>query len=280
MNFKIIKTLGCTALFTTLLNKPTYTKQITKHNQDHIVPYKHKSLKSDLLNFIQKLFSTVGLDLSVSTLSIIIIVILTLVIFRFIQLKSKTPTKPEPLPLYLDKNLVTIKARKGVAIVGKKYTFNGNEYLVVDDNNIGSKLDSAEYLVTSYVTNMGDMFMNATAFNQNIGSWDTSNVTNMAGMFFNAIAFNKDIGSWDTSNVTNMFVMFNQATAFNQNIGSWDTSNVTSMYGMFFGAGVFNQDLSNWCVEIFTSPPLFFPTKILLLTTTNPSGERFALSNL
>ena len=64
----------------------------------------------------------------------------------------------------------------------------------------------------------------ATAFNQNINSWDTSSVTDMHTMFDNASAFNGDISSWDTSSVINMSYMFNGASAFNQNISSWDTS--------------------------------------------------------
>ena len=35
-------------------------------------------------------------------------------------------------------------------------------------------------------------------------------------MFFGASAFNGNIGSWDTGKVTNMSLMFNNASAFNQ----------------------------------------------------------------
>ena len=41
-----------------------------------------------------------------------------------------------------------------------------------------------------------------------ISLWNTSNVTDMSNMFYNATNFNEDIGGWDTANVTNMNSMF------------------------------------------------------------------------
>jgi trimeric autotransporter adhesin len=99
---------------------------------------------------------------------------------------------------------------------------------------------------TAAVTNMVEMFEQATLFNQNIGSWNTAAVTNMAEMFRVAIAFNQNIGSWNTGAVTNMTRMFSEAAAFNQNIGGWNTGAVTNMSSMFQSATAFNQNIGSW----------------------------------
>lgn len=88
----------------------------------------------------------------------------------------------------------------------------------------------------SKVTSFISMFQSASAFNNGLASgvsgtmpWtiNTTAAVSMQNMFFNAIAFNQDIGSWNTSRVTSVSAMFNNAPAFNQNIGSWNVSNVT-----------------------------------------------------
>ena len=128
---------------------------------------------------------------------------------------------------------------------------------------------------TSKVTNMKDMFFNAYAFNQNIGSWDTSGVTTMQNMFYSARAFNQNIGSWNTAKVTTMETMFDNAQAFNQNIGTWDTSKVENMNTMFQDASAFNQNISGWNVSLVSPKP---PTDFSLnspLTAANTPGVFF-----
>lgn len=120
------------------------------------------------------------------------------------------------------------------------------------------------------VTTMASMFYGATAFNQNLNSWQmvpsTYNLTNGTlvssmtynSMFFGATSFNNgNAGSmtwnltaagvpWTTSAApaTDMTSMFQGATSFNQNINSWDVSYVSLMPNMFYGASSFNNGLA------------------------------------
>lgn len=108
------------------------------------------------------------------------------------------------------------------------------------------------------ITDTTNMFRGCTAFNHDIGRWDTSNVTIMYRMFRYCGAFNQDIGNWDTSNVTDMRYMFNNCTSFNQDIGNWDVSKVTDMNYMLYNCKAFNQDISHWDVSNVTNISYMF----------------------
>jgi surface protein len=55
-------------------------------------------------------------------------------------------------------------------------------------------------------------------------------VANLANMLYGASAFNQDISSWNVASVTTLSETFYSASAFNQNIGSWNTASVATMY--------------------------------------------------
>ncbi len=111
---------------------------------------------------------------------------------------------------------------------------------------------------TAAVTNMSNMFANASTFNQNIGNWNTAAVINMSGMFASASTFNQNIGNWNTAAVTNMGSMFNFASAFNQDIGNWNTTAVTNMGSMFASASAFNQNIGSWNTAAVTNMSSMF----------------------
>jgi surface protein len=85
--------------------------------------------------------------------------------------------------------------------------------------------------------------------NPSFNNWNTNNVTNMREMFSQASLFNQPIGNWNTQNATNMREMFFRATLFNQPINNWNTQNVTNMEGMFQNAASFNQDIGTWILN-------------------------------
>jgi len=98
---------------------------------------------------------------------------------------------------------------------GQLKKVNGIVYTKRSKAQIDALVDAEDYAplsttCTSGVTNMLDMFRDATSFNGDISSWDVSNVTDMSYMFYGADTFNTDIGSWDVSSVTDMGALRDQ----------------------------------------------------------------------
>jgi len=114
---------------------------------------------------------------------------------------------------------------------------------------------------TSTITDMSSAFDNgrgrelplgglldSTTFDDSISNWNTVAVTNMGEMFKGAAAFDKpllhDVNKWNTTNVTSMREMFNGATSFDQDLSKWDISSITTssnLEGCFNGATALNQ---------------------------------------
>lgn len=151
---------------------------------------------------------------------------------------------------YLDYNGVTIKCMN--CVPGDTGRVDGVLYEAVDRalllQRIGEGADLSK-VCTSLITDMNDIFKDATSFNQDISSWDVSNVTDMGSMFKGASTFNQPIGYWNVSNVTDMDSLFAGAESFNQDLSSWNVGDVADMGSMFNGATAFNQPINSWDVS-------------------------------
>ncbi len=143
--------------------------------------------------------------------------------------------------------------------IGQKLFGNDGNFNWIDTSEI---IDMSELFYCNYefnghielwdvsnVINMHRMFAKAEKFNQPIGDWDVSNVKYMSEMFYRAYRFNQPIGDWDVSNVKDTTKMFNDAIWFNQPIGNWDVSMVVCMISMFERAEFFNQPIGDWDVS-------------------------------
>lgn len=96
----------------------------------------------------------------------------------------------------------------------------------------------------NHVTSMEAMFWRAVSLgsrNCDFSNWNTGNVTNMSNMFCDATSFNGDISRFDTSAVTDMSGMFVRAIAFNGDLRAWNVTAVTNSEDMFTYARSFNH---------------------------------------
>ncbi len=75
---------------------------------------------------------------------------------------------------------------------------------------------------------------------------DTSLITDMSELFWLTNIRNIKIDQWNTRNVTNMQNMFYMCTKFDGNISKWDVSNVTNYYCMFYGCYITNSHIPNF----------------------------------
>ena len=110
--------------------------------------------------------------------------------------------------------------------------------------------EGMNYLNTSEVTNMRDMFVGCTNLTSlDLSSFNTSQVTTMENMFDNCTSLiNLDLSNFNTSQVTDMDGMFCDCSSLTSlNVSSFNTANVTSMHTMFgFCYSLTRLDLSSF----------------------------------
>jgi len=116
------------------------------------------------------------------------------------------------------------------------------------------------------------MFEATSAFDSVLKDWNVSNLKTTRKMF-TLSAFDQDIGAWNTSKVTDMSDMFLGASLFNRDLSRWSTSEVTSMNSMFKNAPLFAYDVSEWSeTKLVTSVEMFSGATAFLLKFSCTGG--------
>jgi len=118
---------------------------------------------------------------------------------------SATASVTVAVPFFLAANGVTVVCTAHA--VGETGEVGGVIYTKRSKAQIAALVSAEDYVplattCTSDVTDMNGMFDGATAFNQDIGSWNVSSVTAMNDMFANATMFNRDLSGWCVSLIT------------------------------------------------------------------------------
>ena len=154
-------------------------------------------------------------------------------------------------------------------------TWNGNDLLTsVTDWSDGwisfasaffgaTSLTSLPTTLPSTVTNMSNMFYGASAFNQDISTWNTAAVTNMSHMFAGATAFS-------TTNYDLLLVALSSNAASLQNGVQLD---VSSYYGPTAetARGILTSAPHSWVINDLGTVPAAL-TKPTILSVTPSSG--------
>ena len=112
-----------------------------------------------------------------------------------------------------------------------------------------TEIKGLQYLNTSKVTNMEDMFASCKNLSiLDLSSFNTSNVTNMSWMFYSCESLKSiNLSSFDTSKVTDMSSMFMFCESLNSlDVSHFNTSNVVSTFQMFDYCSLSNLDISNF----------------------------------
>lgn len=145
-------------------------------------------------------------------------------------------------------NGVTIRATQPMAFYENNqiHILNEIEYTVVLTKQELINAPDKSRCVTTFITDMGDLFRRDTEFNDNISHWDTSQVTHMFSMFQGATRFNADISKWDTSNVVDMGHMFDGASSFNADISNWNVEKLEDMKWIFNNTPCFKYNTNKW----------------------------------
>ena len=123
-------------------------------------------------------------------------------------------------------------------------------------------IDGIEYLNTSDVTNMSDMFYKCSGLTSlDVTHFNTEKVTTMQLMFWGCSGLTSlDVTHFNTANVTHMGSMFQTCRSLTSlDVSNFNTEKVTDMRWMFTGcSGLISLDLSKFNTEEVTNMECMF----------------------
>ena len=125
-----------------------------------------------------------------------------------------------------------------------------------DDMNNLTSISGLNYLNTSNVTSMEEMFRKCSSLSSlDVSGFDTGNVTDMECMFEGCTNLTSlDVSGFDTGNVKFMNYMFHNCSGLTSlDVSGFDTGNMIVMYAMFCGcANLTSLDVSGFDTEKVT----------------------------
>ena len=145
-----------------------------------------------------------------------------------------------------------------------------------------TSIEGIEYLDTSMVTNMKNMFSGCSSLlSLDLSHFNTSQVTDMSELFRDCRELVElDIRNFDTSKVTDMAQMFKECNNLtNIDFSNFNTSNVTDMFQMFMGcSSLTDLDLSSFdTAHVTRMGDMFYNCSSLVnLDLRNASFEKVA----
>lgn len=112
------------------------------------------------------------------------------------------------------------------------------------------EIEGIQYLNTSEVTSMSEMFFNCSKLKSlDVSHFNTSNVLYFIDTFYGCSQLTAlDVSNFDTSKATSMHQMFEFCSNLTSlDVSNFNTANVTDMYGMFYGcSGLTSLDVSSF----------------------------------
>ena len=121
---------------------------------------------------------------------------------------------------------------------------NRDELRSIIEQELKSQGPNADlnFIDTSEITDMSNLFRDLTIRNIKIDEWDVSKVEDMNHMFIDQEEFNCDISGWDVSNVYDIDWMFCDCKKFKCDLSKWEPATTHIHWTVFEGCSLMTKN--------------------------------------